>query len=43
MRNEADLYHGCWYTEAVALDNVSNFQLKKKCQGVLKKNIEIIL
>ena len=43
MRNEADLYHDRWYTEAVALDKVSNIQLKK-FQGVLQnKNIEIIL
>ena len=42
MRNEADLYHDRWYTEAVALAN--KFLLKKKCQGVLQnKNIEIIL
>ena len=41
-RNEVDLYHDLWYTEAVAL--AAKLKLKKKCQGVLQnKNIEIIL
>ena len=36
-RNEADLYHDRWYTEAVALDKVSNFQLKKMSRCASKQ------